>query len=115
MNDINEGLKTETDREQPKNRENPDLFEARSKSNKVFDRKSNLLTNSILMYNGNQEKTHYNKSSTKFRDSRLTVYILSQDDENNYHLFPFLISSILYEIAFFLFLREIISIIYLRE
>lgn len=69
MNDINEGLKTETDREQPKNRENPDLFEARSKSNKVFDRKSNLLTNSILMYNGNQEKTHYNKSSTKFRDS----------------------------------------------
>lgn len=46
MNDINEGLKTETDREQPKNRENPDLFEARSKSNKVFDRKSNLLTNS---------------------------------------------------------------------
>lgn len=114
MNDINEGLKT--DREQPKNRENPDLFEARSKSNKVFDRKSNLLTNSILMYNVNQEKTHYNKSSTKFRDSRLTVYILSQDDENNNnHLFPFLISSILYEIAFFFFLREIISIIYLRE
>lgn len=24
MNDINEGLKTETDREQPKNRENPE-------------------------------------------------------------------------------------------
>lgn len=67
------------------------------------------------MYNVNQEKTHYNKSSTKFRDSRLTVYILSQDDENNNHLFPLLISSILYEIAFFLFLREIISIIYLRE
>lgn len=53
-NDINEGLKTETDREQPKNSRESDYskLEARSKSNKVFDRESNLtLTNSILVYN----------------------------------------------------------------
>lgn len=58
-NDINEGLKTETDREQPKNsRESDYSLEARSKSNKVFDRESNLtLTNSILVYN-EIKKTH---------------------------------------------------------
>lgn len=59
-NDINEGLKTETDREQPKNSRESDYskLEARSKSNKVFDRESNLtLTNSILVYN-EIKKTH---------------------------------------------------------
>lgn len=107
MNDINEGLKTETDREQPKNRENPDLFEEVVNLTKCSISKSNLLTNSILMYNGNQEKTHYNKSSTKFRDSRLTVYIFSlKMTRIIISLFPLLISSIMRD-RFFFFLEKL--------